>query len=201
MEIAERAPAFAGLYADDDMYVIKVTDGSRDSAEVARDAAAQILDHPELATAEIRAETADYSWRQLFTWYQALSDVLSVDGVVFTDINEAGNVIEVGVSNLDRYGPRVRSLGEAQNIPEDALRVIETEPITPIALEPALPSEPDSMGELHPVRGRPAGTTRHAHSAGASAGMSSGPSAGAAKNVATKTVTSSVGLNAVCTWP
>ena len=44
-------------------------------------------------------------------------------------------------------------------------------------------------------------TLRSGSQQAGSAGMSSGPSSGASKNVATKTVTSSVALKAVWTWP
>lgn len=141
MEIAGRVPAFAGLYVDGDVYVIKVTDGSQDTAESARRAAADILDHPELATGQIRPEAATYSWRQLFTWYQDFNEVLSWEGVVLTDIDEMGNAIEIAVSDLDRYGPRVRSLADANHIPTDALRVIESEPIRQV---PLIEERPDN---------------------------------------------------------
>ncbi len=128
--VAEQVPSFAGLYVDGEVYVIKVTDGRLESAEAARRAAAQILNRPDLATAQIRPEPADFSWKQLLNWYQAISKrVWELADVTMTDIDEMHNIITIGVSNLERDEPAVRAVAEAEGVPAAALEVIEREPV------------------------------------------------------------------------
>ncbi|HEX2027901.1 MAG TPA: hypothetical protein VHF25_07875 [Nitriliruptorales bacterium] len=95
--------------------------------------AVEVLDDHQLATAEIRPQAATYSWQQLFAWYKAINDVMSRD-VVLTDIDELNNVIVVGVSDLGRHGADVQPMADAQEIPDDALLVIETEPVRQVPL-------------------------------------------------------------------
>lgn len=125
-QIAEEVPAFAGLLLDGSVYVFKVTDGRQDTAEAARAVAVDILDIPELATARIRAEPASYSWAQLFEWYQRMTDVLAVEGVVMTDIDERANLIVIGVLDEDAHAQQVRDWTDSVGIPQEAVDVIET---------------------------------------------------------------------------
>ncbi len=134
LQIAERVPTFAGLYMDGEEYVIRVTDGRLESAEAARRAAVDVLDHPELSAATIRSEVASYSWSQLFGWYQELTSVLSMDGVVLTDIDEANNAIVIGVSDIGRHGSQVSDLARSREIPAGAIQIVESEPIRQLPL-------------------------------------------------------------------
>ncbi len=131
--VAEQVPTFAGLYVDGDTYVIKVTDGKLESAEAARGPAAEILDRPDLATAEIRPEPAEFSWKQLMQWYQSISPrVWEVADVTTTDIDDKDNIITVGVSDLDRDERAVRAFAEAEGVPTAALEVIERQAVQPL---------------------------------------------------------------------
>jgi hypothetical protein len=51
-----------------------------------------------------------------------------VDGLVFTDINEATNTIDIAVDDVDRYASEVYQAARDYGIPKGVVRVIHQEP-------------------------------------------------------------------------
>jgi len=140
LDVARRDPAFGGMFFDEDgrltMYVLKSTlaaqDGNSRLAGMSLDVESAFHDHPMMesaSTMRMNVRAAEYSFVDLYGWHQALgSDVLSLPGVVLTDIAEDQNRLRVGVESASA-GVRVRQRLASLGVPDGSVRV---ELVTPM---------------------------------------------------------------------
>jgi hypothetical protein len=123
--VASRAPAFGGMFVDDDgRLAVHVRGGF--APERALAAIAEVF--PDRATAPVRVIDARYGFAQLSAWHGAALDVLALPDVVFTDIDEKRNRVTIGVANTAAMAAAQKEL-EALAIPREAVIVELTEPI------------------------------------------------------------------------
>lgn len=133
--LVTRAPGFGGFYRESGRVVVYLTDPSR-QREAALPAVAQFIrnHHSPLRSLDgqpIEVRQGSRDWGQLVALYAALNAGHVPAGVVYTDIDERSNRLAIGVvsgatSRIDQWR---RQLG----IPDDAISITETEPITPDA--------------------------------------------------------------------
>lgn len=136
--LATQVPGFGGYYHDDaGNLVVYLTDLSQRGT--ARAALAPVLRAANAgvrggraAQPEIVARQAEYDFTQLREWSGRLLPVLSVAGVVYTDLDEASNRLAVGVET-PAARPQVEARVAALGIPAAAVAIVETAPIRPLA--------------------------------------------------------------------
>lgn len=131
--VASRVPQFGGAFADEAGGVLYVwlTDPREEVLERAKTALADVLGH-EFVEGKVVALRARYSFPELQAWHDAMVDVLSLPGVVFTDIDERENRLRVGVEDREKYGAQVREELTRLEIPRDAVGIDEHAPIAQI---------------------------------------------------------------------
>lgn len=145
LDMAKRDPGFGGMFIDADgrltMYVmesaLEAQDGHSRLAAMSVDAITSFRGNDQVAeaaaTRRINVIPAQYSFTSLYDWHQRLtSDVLSVPGVVLTDISESSNRVRVGVENPD-VGARVRRRLASLGVPQQAVTIELARPIRPLA--------------------------------------------------------------------
>lgn len=145
LDMATRDPGFGGMFVDSEgrltMYVmdkaLDAQDGHSRLAAMSVDAITTFRDNDQVADAaamhRINVIPAQYSFTSLYDWHKQLtSDVLSVPGVVLTDISESSNRVRVGVENPD-VAARVRRRFASLGVPEQAVTVELMPPIRPLA--------------------------------------------------------------------
>ena len=147
-QIAERLPNFGGLFFDDEgVLTVYLTAGiTTQNAQAQRDDALAVLKdvlgearleqgreglEAQNSAPDIRILEGQYEVEQLLTWQAQLDSVLGVDGVVFTDLDEAQNRLVVGVEDFSNRALLERTLQEA-GVPQGAVLFEETEPIMPL---------------------------------------------------------------------
>ena len=145
-QIAERLPGFGGFFFDDEgvLTVYLTSEIETQNTQAQRDDALAVLkdvlgeerlesdEGLETQSApDIRTVKGDYEVAQLLEWRTQLNAVLNVDGVVFTDLDEAQNRLVVGVEDFSKRDLLERTLKDA-GVPQGAVLFEETEPIAPL---------------------------------------------------------------------
>jgi hypothetical protein len=126
--LARAIPGFGGLFLDESgTATVYLTDpGQRLSAQraVAGIARAHGFD-----ASALRVRKADFTWRQLETWFGPASrSTMAERGVVYADLDEASNRVTIGVENADAGG-RARGLLRRLGVPDRAVLIRETRPV------------------------------------------------------------------------
>jgi hypothetical protein len=117
--LARVVPGFGGYYIDDGVPTVYLTDPAEAPA------AARAL-----GLSDVRVLRARYAYGQLDRWFQRVNyEAFEIPGVVFTDLDEAHNVVLVGVEHR-AAAASVRGLAARLGVPAQALTVREAEPIT-----------------------------------------------------------------------
>ena len=120
IELARDVASSAGFYIDEqDNVVVYVADLA--DADAATSRVASVLTRLRLAASSARAtrkvlvRRADFSYRQLAAWRDRMTlPVLAMEGVVYTDLNEGRNRLEIGLTDLtlsDQVLARLKELG------------------------------------------------------------------------------------------
>lgn len=137
-EIAGRVPAFGGLFLDrNDPTLLHVyLTGDSADVEVTRvsDVIAAVMGQQELVSKTVVIQKAQYKFRELKDWHDRLGEAFGgLNGIVYTDIDEVMNRLEVGVLSDDVRIQAVEKLASA-NIPEQAVHFEISSPIIPDSL-------------------------------------------------------------------
>jgi len=139
-ELADRLPGFGGFYYDGQQRLnVWLKDPGRSAeaevqvADLLRRRTGRARDRSEDNAARVqgmRVRQAQYDFRQLLTWYRGhvLPNVMRLEGITMTDINEQLNRIQVGVANAALVEPTRRRIARLP-IPNDVVQVI-VEPLT-----------------------------------------------------------------------
>ena len=130
--LARTVPGFGGFFLDQQgtPTVYLTNPGGRAAAELAL--APWFRERNRPATA-LRVLPAQFAWTDLERWFaQASTEVLAVPGVVFTDADEAGNRVRIGVEHA-AAASRVRSALARLGIPAAAANVEIVAPFRRVA--------------------------------------------------------------------
>lgn len=135
--LAEEIPGFGGMYygADGRLNVV-VAPNATSAASVTRALAGRagglsILAKVSGASEQMVTQQGDYDFAQLSRWYGEIRSVLSTEGVVFTDIDEARNRLRIGIL-ADASEAQVRQALAQFDVPAEAIEIEVTEPIVPL---------------------------------------------------------------------
>jgi hypothetical protein len=125
--IAEREPAFGGMYNDNGVLTVVLVDTTR-PLETVRSAITGVLGAARLNSMPIRARRGEYSFTQLYAWGKNLPPLFSIDGVISTDLDEAKNRITVGVRD-GAVEASVRAVLTKAGVPSGAVDVFVRAPL------------------------------------------------------------------------
>lgn len=125
------APFFGGMHLDDEAetLIVHMAEGAKrtDIARVRSAVLSEFSVH-ELTTDQIVTVPARYSILELDDWQRRMVRLLDMQGIVFTDMNEGRNRVEVGVTD-DVDESDVRARLARLDIPSEAVVITRTEPI------------------------------------------------------------------------
>lgn len=129
--VARRVPQFGGAFIDEaaGALYIWLTDPRRDVVESAKTAFADAFGQ-EFVRDKIVGLQARYTFVELKKWHDAMTDVLRLRRVVFTDINDRKNRLTVAIEDRERDGAQVEEELARLEIPREAVDVEEHAPIT-----------------------------------------------------------------------
>lgn len=128
---AATVPGYGGSYVDADPSTSEITRVHVWLTEPNEAAAAKVRDAvvadcgPQTRKPDYVTHAADYTWTQLLSWHRSLGDVLSLPGVVLTDVDETRNRLVVGVNDRAKHGAAVEQTVARLGIPRAAV-IIET---------------------------------------------------------------------------
>jgi len=127
-EVAQRVPAFGGMFFDDqgvlNVYLLDLS-----QKEAVEEAIVTVFGS-ELVQGSIRVLQGQYSFLQLAEWHNRMStEVLGLPGVVLTDVDDAKNRLTIGVEELQRVQSQIEELLTRLGIPREAVIITETEPV------------------------------------------------------------------------
>jgi hypothetical protein len=131
LALARQVPGFGGFYLDEQGNPVVYLKSSSQRANAER-ALAPFFQHQRVPASQLRVLPAQYDWGQLESWHLRVSaEVLSIQGTVFVDADEASNRVTVGLERgaLARARGAIARLG----IPQDAVIFQEAEPIRMVA--------------------------------------------------------------------
>jgi hypothetical protein len=136
--IARQVPGFGGMYLDQDgtmkVYMVGQKEpananliSSLDDVIIREIGGGERLTHSGVEIIE-----GQYSFLDLHSWHQELSPaVLSLPGVVFTDLDEKTNRLRVGVTDSKEVLEAVEKSLAGLSVPREAVVISETKPIIP----------------------------------------------------------------------
>lgn len=125
-------PSFGGAYVDEKTGAVHVwlTRPAAAGAARARAAMASGLGVAAGGTDTV-IHQADYSFAQLKSWHDRVTDLLSTPGVTMTDVDERTNRVTVGVDDPARAAELVTSRLAGLGIPRAAVTVVSATAATP----------------------------------------------------------------------
>ena len=134
-EIALENPGFGGYYVDEKGRAVLLVAGGASELDLAS------RFDPQDTKTEVITRKVAYDFATLHGYKLQARQMLSEPGVVYVDLDERNNRILVGVEQdpakrdgLLRQGSAAApALARAYSIPENALAIVETEPIAPLA--------------------------------------------------------------------
>lgn len=132
-DVARLVPDFGGMSVDEDEQALDVylLDPSAEKVAAVASAITQVFG-PIVPAGGIRALEAQYGFSQLRGWYRALvGPILSIAGVVVTDIDEAANRLAIGIET-PAAEPQIGEALSELGIPSDAVVITLMEPIEPL---------------------------------------------------------------------
>ena len=130
-DIAEQVPGFGGFFLDENGdLILFVTDLTRGMAaeQAARDLLESLDPRERPHVHQFRVRKGDYDFRDLLEWRYGLSSVLTIPGVVFTDVDEGLNRVRVGIDN-PLAAQSVLQMTLSTGIPLNALVIEDVGPL------------------------------------------------------------------------
>jgi hypothetical protein len=137
VRIAGDVPGFGGFYYDE-AGALNVVMAAAAQARSPRELAAVLGDHlaalriPAADVGAMRVRSGEYDFIALDAMHRAVAPVLGMDGVVFTDADEARNRIVVGVENAAAEAAVLQAVAMA-GLPAGAVVIERTDPVMPEA--------------------------------------------------------------------
>ena len=132
VEVGARVPGFAGTYVDEagGKLMILATHPTQALARAAKAALVDVLQDRSLIGLKPVALPARYTFAQLKAWHDRVTfDLLSIPGVVFTDIGDVNNRIKVGATRMAGLRSTIQARMSALGVPAEATILEEAAPI------------------------------------------------------------------------
>lgn len=127
VQLAREVPGFGGYYRDAAGNLNVVLTNPAAQGEAARAALAPVLESGRGRGMIMRQ--GGYDFAQLQGWREQVDPVvLGIDGVVFTDVNEVTNRVEIGISDAAARA-HVRGAVSGLSIPRAALALVDAEAV------------------------------------------------------------------------
>jgi hypothetical protein len=164
VDMAKDAPSFAGFYIDasDRIVVLVADDADRGRARsslmahaTSRRSGAPRRLAQRMAKGDFEVRNVEYSFRQLAAWRDLVSEsVLSMDGVIYDDMDEVRNRVTIGVSRKNA-GVEAAVIAQLKKlgIPLEAVYIEGAEPIVPRVAARTSVSAASLMGAGESTRG------------------------------------------------
>ncbi len=128
--VERSVPGFAGTWVDGGTLVVASTRGTGALAGQARHELARLLGRPDFASLPVAVRPARYTFGELTGWHDAVSHaVLGLPGTVFTDADERGNVVRVGVEDVARQAAAITEIAATNGVPAEALVIEHADPV------------------------------------------------------------------------
>lgn len=123
VRIAQRVPGFGGVYVDSSGRAVVWLAADTQLAAASR-AMAEVLGRlPSIDSRGWRIRRTRYDLQQLYEWRRSLLEELSLDHLVYIDLDEAGNQVWVAVDRPSAI-PLVRAAARRRGIPDAAAQVV-----------------------------------------------------------------------------
>jgi len=127
-EVARRAPAFGGLFFDEQenltMYLLDSTQKATAEAAIVAVLGSHRPDLSKLAHRGVQVLQGQYSFSQLREWKDRIRALLTLPGVAMADIDEGKNRLTVGVETL-AVTPQVEVELAQLGIPREAVNIVQ----------------------------------------------------------------------------
>jgi len=128
-KVAQQVPAFGSLFFDDkDQLIMYLVEGELGAQAAAVAALRMVFPNDERLAGSILVLPGKYGFLQLKKWHDSMIDVLTIPGVVFTDIDDGKNQLAVGVETMEIAHEVERLLGKL-GVPRGAVSIEKTEPV------------------------------------------------------------------------
>jgi hypothetical protein len=125
--LARDIPGFGGMFYDEagnlNVYLLDTSQRA-----LAQTAISSVIGAQRVPKTGVRALPGRYGFSDLKSWHDRMLSLLEIPGVVFTDVDEKGNRLSVGVENAEMVSAVEQEL-ERLGIPRPAVAIEETEPI------------------------------------------------------------------------
>jgi hypothetical protein len=136
-QLDQEFPGFAGFFVDDSQQRLMMRFARPIAAPRLRqvqERAAAVLDEPYLLKLAPEAVPAEFDFVELKRWYEPLAyQVMSLPGVVTSDIDERRNRIVIGVQSPASQATAVQQLIRRLDIPSDAVTIKQLAAIRALA--------------------------------------------------------------------
>lgn len=134
LQVEAAAPGFGGMYYDDTgRLVLRMKHAP--AAPAAERAIAAIFGKEKIPAAGVVTQPATWSFGQLKAMQERVTpEVLSIAGVVLTDVDERNNRVAIGVENAEARS-RVERVLERLGVTRAAIDLVEVSPIQPSSLQ------------------------------------------------------------------
>ncbi len=130
-DVALRNPGFGGFRFETDRLVVLMVNPTQAGAEAIRDELVGIYGSSRMRRSAVTPQSTAYDYVELLTFYVRARNVLGLDGVVWSDINESQGRIEYGVVD-DETAACVSANIQQLTIPTSAVLTQRSEPIRPL---------------------------------------------------------------------
>jgi len=127
-DVAKSVPGFGGMFiSEDGALELLLLEGTQ--ASLAENAISAVFQLDAVPRGKVRVRPAQYGFVQLKQWHDAVStDVLSLNGVVFTDLDESKNRLRIGVENSGMQKAVENKLA-VSGVPQEAVIIEVTDPV------------------------------------------------------------------------
>jgi hypothetical protein len=132
-QLSKELPDFGGMWLENNTLNVFVKNANPERIPEIEAAIIFIFGSQRIPSGGIRLHAADYGFTELRQWQEAHSDgTLQIQGVVYVDIDEAGNRLKIALADLGQRDAVLAQLSQKQ-IPEAAVEFISTPAIEPLS--------------------------------------------------------------------
>jgi len=128
--VSALAPSFGGMFLDADKLTVYLTNPGQRT--VAEQAIAAVFGPGRMPAGGVQVLKAQYRFSQLKAWHDSMGSLFNIEGVIFTDLDEAANRLKVGVETNSVIGMVHRELHRL-GIPAKAVNVVVSDPVMSLA--------------------------------------------------------------------
>jgi hypothetical protein len=129
--LGQSIPGFGGVFIDTSgLPVVYLTD-VRDVA-IAKTVLGPAFRQKGISDGGLTVLRGDYDFAQLLSWRLTMRPVMSLKGVVSTDVDEVNNRVRIGIDD-PALRPQIEAVAARLNVPLSAITIIQRQPIRPLS--------------------------------------------------------------------